>query len=88
MLLFGYDEMIVAMCNNDASYDGKFYVGVTSTRIYCLPSCKAKLRNLKMLFFIRCGKRQLPRDCAAAGAAETSTVAGVRSTAWDGYQGR
>jgi AraC family transcriptional regulator of adaptative response/methylated-DNA-[protein]-cysteine methyltransferase len=43
--------MITAMRNNDASYDGKFYVGVTSTRIYCLPSCRAKLPKLENVVF-------------------------------------
>lgn len=35
--------MLTAMAANDAHYDGKFYVGVLSTGIYCLPSCKARL---------------------------------------------
>ncbi len=34
--------MLKAMINRNGSYDGKFYVGVLSTGIYCLPSCKAK----------------------------------------------
>ena len=36
---------------NDSSYDGRFYVGVHSTGIYCLPSCKAKLPLLKNVVF-------------------------------------
>jgi len=36
---------------NDASLDGSFYVGVHSTGIYCLPSCKAKLPLLKNVRF-------------------------------------
>lgn len=35
--------MLNIMASNDARYDGRFYVGVLSTGIYCLPSCKAKL---------------------------------------------
>jgi AraC family transcriptional regulator of adaptative response/methylated-DNA-[protein]-cysteine methyltransferase len=34
--------MLKAMMSRDRSFDGKFYVGVLSTGIYCLPSCKAK----------------------------------------------
>lgn len=34
--------MLKATMSRDAGYDGKFYVGVTTTGIYCLPSCKAK----------------------------------------------
>ncbi|MFQ5499732.1 MAG: Ada metal-binding domain-containing protein [Candidatus Zixiibacteriota bacterium] len=36
-------------CN--AVYDGRFYVGVHSTGIYCLPSCKAKQPLLKNVRF-------------------------------------
>jgi methylphosphotriester-DNA--protein-cysteine methyltransferase len=46
-----YDAMVEAMRANDASYNGRFYVGVLSTRIYCLPSCKAKLPQLKNVRF-------------------------------------
>lgn len=46
-----YDQMVRAMTENDCTYDGKFYVGVNSTRIYCLPSCKAKLPLLKNVVF-------------------------------------
>jgi len=35
--------MLAAMAANDSSLDGVFYVGVLTTGIYCLPSCKAKL---------------------------------------------
>ena len=51
MRKLNYDTMVSAMRNNDASYDGKFYVGVHSTGIYCLPSCKAKLPHLKNVRF-------------------------------------
>ena len=46
-----YDEMVNAMRTSDAAYDGRFYVGVHSTRIYCLPSCPAKLPLLKNVSF-------------------------------------
>lgn len=35
-------KMLQAMLDRDSSQDGRFYVGVISTGIYCLPSCKAK----------------------------------------------
>jgi len=44
-------EMVAAMAHNDASYDGRFYVGVISTGIYCLPSCKAKLPKIENVVF-------------------------------------
>jgi AraC family transcriptional regulator of adaptative response/methylated-DNA-[protein]-cysteine methyltransferase len=46
-----YDQMVKAMTESDASYDGRFYVGVHSTGIYCLPSCPAKMPLLKNVVF-------------------------------------
>ncbi|MEW5702730.1 MAG: Ada metal-binding domain-containing protein [Candidatus Zixiibacteriota bacterium] len=46
-----YQTMAAAMSRNDAAYDGKFYVGVLSTGIYCLPSCRARLPRLKNVRF-------------------------------------
>lgn len=46
-----YDTMVRAMTESDASFDGKFYTGVHSTKIYCVPSCKAKLPLLKNVIF-------------------------------------
>jgi AraC family transcriptional regulator of adaptative response/methylated-DNA-[protein]-cysteine methyltransferase len=45
--------MVAAMRNDDARYDGRFFVCVTTTRIFCLPSCKAKLPNLENVRFVR-----------------------------------
>jgi AraC family transcriptional regulator of adaptative response/methylated-DNA-[protein]-cysteine methyltransferase len=49
---FTKEEMIAAMQNDDASYDGEFFVCVKTTKIYCLPSCKAKLPKLKNVIFL------------------------------------
>lgn len=43
--------MVKAMQRNDSVYDGRFYVGVHSTGIYCLPSCKAKKPKLENVVF-------------------------------------
>jgi methylphosphotriester-DNA--protein-cysteine methyltransferase len=43
IMTYSRKTMLRAMRTNDARYDGKFYVGVLSTGIYCLPSCKARL---------------------------------------------
>ena len=51
MSRLSYEKMITAMRSNDASYNGRFYVGVHSTGIYCLPSCRAKLPHLKNVKF-------------------------------------
>lgn len=45
--------MIKAMTLSDADYNGRFYVGVLSTKIYCLPSCPAKLPMLKNVEFFQ-----------------------------------
>ncbi|MBD3219525.1 MAG: helix-turn-helix domain-containing protein [candidate division Zixibacteria bacterium] len=51
MMKLSYDEMFEAMSSNDSGYDGRFYVGVHSTGIYCLPSCKAKLPRPENIVF-------------------------------------
>jgi AraC family transcriptional regulator of adaptative response/methylated-DNA-[protein]-cysteine methyltransferase len=43
--------MVTAMTQNDATLNGQFWVGVQSTKIYCLPSCKAKLPLLRNVIF-------------------------------------
>lgn len=46
------EEDLYNLCAEcDPTYDGKFFLGVLSTKIYCLPSCKAKMplrKNIKM----------------------------------------
>ena len=43
--------MVKAMTGCDSLYDGKFYTGVITTGIYCLPSCKAKLPKIENVIF-------------------------------------
>ena len=52
MTKLNYDIMFNAFKNCDASFDGKFYVTVKSTGIYCLPSCKARLPHEKNIKFV------------------------------------
>jgi AraC family transcriptional regulator of adaptative response/methylated-DNA-[protein]-cysteine methyltransferase len=59
---FTHEEMIEAVRSNDSSYDGKFYLGVKTTGIYCLPSCRAKRPNLENMVFF-----EDRRDAIAAG---------------------
>jgi len=51
MIKLSLKQMVEAMIKRDSTYDGKFYVGVHSTGIYCLPSCKAKKPQLKNVIF-------------------------------------
>lgn len=46
-----YRQMVEAMMCKDGRFDGVFYVGVHSTGIYCLPSCRAKKPLLKNVGF-------------------------------------
>lgn len=46
-----YPQMVHAMQTNDASFNGRFYVGVHSTGIFCLPSCRARLPKLQNVRF-------------------------------------
>jgi AraC family transcriptional regulator of adaptative response/methylated-DNA-[protein]-cysteine methyltransferase len=57
-----YDKMVAAMLTDDAGYDGKFYVCVKTTGIYCVPSCKAKTPMLKNVVFLSSKK-----EAVAAG---------------------
>ena len=56
------NQMIHAMQTNDSRYDGRFFVGVHSTGIYCLPSCRARLPRLKNVRFY-----QTREEALAAG---------------------
>lgn len=44
--------MVRAMRENDSRFDGRFYVCVTSTGIYCLPSCRARLPHVRNVVFV------------------------------------
>ena len=51
MKSLSHERMVTAITDCDSHYDGKFYAGVITTGIYCLPSCKAKLPNLENIVF-------------------------------------
>jgi AraC family transcriptional regulator of adaptative response/methylated-DNA-[protein]-cysteine methyltransferase len=57
------DEMWAAFAAKDAAYDGKFYVAVRTTGVYCRPSCSARPHRNNVEFFT---------------AAETAEAAGYR----------
>jgi AraC family transcriptional regulator of adaptative response / DNA-3-methyladenine glycosylase II len=45
------DTLYKALSSRDARYDGRFYVGVTTTGIYCRPICPARPRKENVRFF-------------------------------------
>ena len=52
-LLLDEGSCYAAMQAHDTRFDGRFYCGVSSTRIYCRPICRVKLpRKENCTFFI------------------------------------
>ncbi|VAW00439.1 Methylphosphotriester-DNA--protein-cysteine S-methyltransferase (EC 2.1.1.n11) / ADA regulatory protein / Methylated-DNA--protein-cysteine methyltransferase [hydrothermal vent metagenome] len=78
-----------AMTNRDRSYDGKFFIGVLSTGIYCRPSCGARQpKRENVRFFaspeqaeaagLRACLRCLPKDVARDEAAVKLVINAIR----------
>lgn len=42
MRVFDFETAYLAMASRDARFDGRFVVAVTSTRVYCRPSCPSR----------------------------------------------
>ncbi|HEX7063903.1 MAG TPA: Ada metal-binding domain-containing protein [Bacillales bacterium] len=57
-----FDEMVEIYNASDSSYDGVFYTAVTSTGIYCRPSCKSRTPNRENVTFY-----QTAREAESAG---------------------
>src|SRR3569833_1414568 len=46
------DRMYAALLAGDPQYNGRFFTGVLTTGIYCLPSCKARMpKRTNVRFF-------------------------------------
>lgn len=52
-MLLNSQEMINAIYDNDKSYDGMFYYGINTTKVYCKPSCRAKIPREKNIVLFR-----------------------------------
>ncbi len=46
-----WEEMYEAVINNDQNYDTLFFYGVSSTGIYCRPSCKSRAPKKENIVF-------------------------------------
>ncbi len=44
-MLLDSNQCYRALCTHDARFDGRFFVGVSTTRIYCRPVCTARTPN-------------------------------------------
>jgi len=64
--------MVEAMARNDSAYDGKFYVGVHSTGIYCLPSCKARKPKMENVIFYPTREQRKQKHPGRIGVNENS----------------
>ena len=51
MLTYSFNEMYTIAKTNNKNYNGKFFLAVKTTRIFCIPSCKAKIPLLKNVEF-------------------------------------
>lgn len=51
--MFDVDMCWQAMLSRDESFDGKFFVAVKTTGIYCRPVCKARMPQRKNTLFLR-----------------------------------
>jgi len=49
---YSFDFMYEKILNKKSEYNGKFYTCVKTTKIFCLPSCKAKLPLKKNVEFV------------------------------------
>jgi AraC family transcriptional regulator of adaptative response / DNA-3-methyladenine glycosylase II len=86
------ERMIELSWSRDRSADGRFLLGVTTTGIYCLPSCAARRpRPENARFFataaaaraagLRACKRCRPDDFAAGRDADLERVADLAASA-------
>jgi AraC family transcriptional regulator, regulatory protein of adaptative response / DNA-3-methyladenine glycosylase II len=60
-MLLDFDSCYRAVCSRDPRFDGRFFIGVTTTGIYCRPICPAQTPKPGNVRFYACA--------AAAGAA-------------------
>jgi AraC family transcriptional regulator of adaptative response / DNA-3-methyladenine glycosylase II len=45
------DQMYAVVQARDAAYNGRFFVGVVTTGIYCLPSCRSRTPHQRNVRF-------------------------------------
>jgi len=59
-----------ALASRDARFDGRFFVGVTSTGIYCRPICRVRLPKLdNCRFFASASATGICAACSTGSSA-------------------
>ena len=58
---YSFDFMYDKILNNDSKYNGKFFTCVKTTKIFCLPSCKAKTPLKKNVEFVYSAEKALEK---------------------------
>ncbi|WP_017380315.1 bifunctional transcriptional activator/DNA repair enzyme AdaA [Paenisporosarcina sp. TG-14] len=56
----------IAVSNNDDAFDGQFYYGVSTTLIFCRPSCHSKMplrKHVSIFYTLRSAKDASYRPC-------------------------
>ena len=72
-----------ALRSRDARFDGRFFVAVSSTRIYCLPVCTVKppkRENCRFYPSAAAADRRLRPCCAAADSRREASVTRPRAS--------
>ncbi|WP_413112463.1 bifunctional transcriptional activator/DNA repair enzyme AdaA [Thaumasiovibrio sp. DFM-14] len=84
MLTLSESEMKNAIAQRDPAFDGRFYYGVITTGIFCIPSCSTKAarpENLRLFADIesamQAGFRPCKRCCPAGRDTRTQALVGV-----------
>ncbi|MHA1915417.1 MAG: Ada metal-binding domain-containing protein [Promethearchaeota archaeon] len=58
---YPFDFMYEKIVNKESHYNGKFFICVKTTKIFCLPSCKAKTPFKKNVEFVYSAERALEK---------------------------
>ncbi|MFW9973562.1 MAG: Ada metal-binding domain-containing protein [Candidatus Odinarchaeota archaeon] len=58
---YSFDFMYEKIVNKESQYDGEFFTCVKTTKIFCLPSCKAKTPLKKNIEFVYAAERALEK---------------------------
>ena len=84
-MLLDADQCYRALAAHDARFDGRFFVGVATTRIYCRPVCTARIpRRGNCRFFPSAAAAEAQgflRACAAVPSSRRGTPRSTRTGA-------